>query len=63
MADLSGMSIDRYQIIERLGQGGMATAYRAYDTRFEREVAIKAIRRGAFSEEHLASIINRFAQR
>ena len=33
--------IDRYEIKALIGQGGMATVYRAHDPRFEREVAIK----------------------
>lgn len=33
--------ISHYQIIEELGRGGMATVYRAFDTRFEHEVALK----------------------
>ena len=35
----------RYEIGEELGQGGMAAVYRAYDPLFEREVALKILKR------------------
>ena len=35
--------IGRYEIKGEIGRGGMATVYRAYDPRFEREVAIKVL--------------------
>lgn len=35
---------DRYRVISRLGKGGMANVYRAYDTILEREVAVKFMR-------------------
>ncbi len=37
--------IDRYEIREQLGRGGMATVYHAYDPHFGRDVAIKVLPR------------------
>lgn len=35
---------DRYELLERLGTGGMAVVYRAHDLRLDRYVAIKILR-------------------
>jgi serine/threonine protein kinase len=34
---------ERYQIIEKIGQGGLGAVYRAFDTRMNRDIAIKRI--------------------
>jgi len=60
MTDHSGQYFGRYYLAERLGEGGMAVVYKAYDTRLERNVAIKIIRREAFSEETLDEVLKRF---
>jgi serine/threonine-protein kinase len=44
---------NRYEIIEELGIGGMATVYRAYDPLFEREVALKVLKRELLEESEL----------
>lgn len=45
---LTAMSVEkfsRYEIREQLGMGGMATVYRAHDPMFEREVALKILKK------------------
>ena len=60
MSGLTGQTFGRYQILELLGEGGMATVYKAYDTRLEREVAIKVIRREAFPPDEMEMLLKRF---
>jgi hypothetical protein len=43
----SGARLGSYEIIDRLGAGGMGEVYRARDTRLGRTVAIKVLRSGA----------------
>ena len=40
----------RYELREELGQGGMATVYHAYDPMFEREVALKILKRESLND-------------
>ena len=60
MADLIGHDIGRYHIVEQLGQGGMATVYKAYDTHLERDVAIKVIRMDTFGSAVAGQMLKRF---
>lgn len=43
--------LNRYEVISKLGSGGFAQVYRAFDTRMQREVAIKKIELGRHSAE------------
>jgi eukaryotic-like serine/threonine-protein kinase len=60
MPNLLGQSIGQYHIIEQLGEGGMATVYKAYDTRLDCDVAIKFIRRDAVPAEMHQQMFLRF---
>ncbi len=43
MADLTGRTLGKYQLQERLGRGGMAEVYKAYQPGLDRFVAVKVL--------------------
>jgi serine/threonine protein kinase len=54
-----GETVGPYQVLEQLGQGGMATVFKAYHPSLDRYVAIKALH-PAFMED--PNFLARFQQ-
>jgi serine/threonine protein kinase len=57
MNNHNGKYFGRYQVIEQLGRGGMATVYKGFDPQLERSVAIKVILQ---REDHSETFLARF---
>ena len=55
-------SIAHYQIIKKLGAGGMGEVYLALDTKLDRKVAIKILQPNSLAEENLKRRLLREAQ-
>jgi predicted Ser/Thr protein kinase len=51
MKDLTGTRVGQYEIVERLGGGGMAVVYRAVQQPLGREVAFKALSSELFQDD------------
>src|SRR5512143_1474270 len=57
-----GESLSHYRIVEELGHGGMGVVYRARDEHLPRDVALKVLTPGLFSDETARSRFRREAQ-
>lgn len=53
---------DRYELVEKLARGGMATVYRALDTRLDRVVAVKVMHEGLGDDLDFARKFDREAR-
>ena len=60
MDNLIGRNLGRYHILEQLGEGGMATVFKAYDTRLESDVAVKVIRTDNLPPSGVEQALSRF---
>jgi formylglycine-generating enzyme required for sulfatase activity/serine/threonine protein kinase len=60
--DLIGVKIGRYEIQAKIGEGGMAMVYRAYDARLKRDVALKVIHASNAQQERFYKRFEREAR-
>ena len=61
-ADLVGRKIGPYEVLEKIGQGGMATVYKGFHPGLQRPVAIKVLAESLTATPELAQRFRREAQ-
>ncbi len=61
-ADRAGTTLGKYRLIEKLGQGGMAQVYKAYQPDLDRFVAIKILHPHLTGDEEFAARFQREAR-
>src|SRR5579884_4379466 len=54
--------LDKYELRERLGHGGMAEVWKAFDTQLQRYVAIKMLHANLKDDPHFVARFEREAQ-
>jgi serine/threonine-protein kinase len=60
--DLTGTTLGKYRLTEKLGQGGMAQVYKAYQPDLDRYVAVKVLHPHLTSDEEFAARFRREAR-
>src|SRR5262249_32824665 len=59
---MTGRTIGPYEILSKLGEGGMGAIYRPHDTRLDRDVALKVLPPGLASDRDRRQRFAREAQ-
>ena len=62
MSDLAGATLGRYQVIARLGRGGMADVYKGFQPSLDRYVAIKVLHPSMVEETEFVQRFQREAK-
>ena len=62
MPFVAGESVGPYRILEQLGQGGMATVYKAFLAALDRYVAVKALHPALLKEPNFLARFQREAK-
>ena len=57
-----GRTLGPYQVLEKLGEGGMGEVYRARDTKLQRDVAVKVLPEGVAADPERLARFAREAQ-
>ena len=59
---LAGHTLGRYRLVEKLGQGGMAQVYKAYQPELDRYVAVKILHPHLTGDEEFEARFRREAR-
>lgn len=62
MSSLEGQTLGQYRVIAQMGQGGMATVFKAYHPRLDRFVAIKMMHQAFLEDKNFHARFEREAQ-
>lgn len=62
MGSLEGQTLGQYRVLTQMGQGGMATVFKAYHPRLDRYVAVKVLHQAFLEDSNFLARFEREAQ-